>query len=173
MEQHEEVCRQGEEQGQGGAAVFPAFVFSVLQIPICALLCSQILGTKLTDEELKQREDTLVLLETLIRDMEAMFYKEKSGRNDNNRLASKAKAELDAERTGLNELLRLRCLSTLCNHCLNCCCYGRALLTHSQRGQLVARVAKVPLFFGSQLQTQTLISGSGVFFRRRDRRTRR
>ena len=60
--------------------------------------CCQLLGTKLTDEELKQREDALVLLESLIRDMEAMFYKEKTGQRDNNRLASKAKAELDAAR---------------------------------------------------------------------------
>jgi hypothetical protein len=66
------------------------------------------LGTKLTDEELKQREDTLVLLETLIRDMEAMFYKEKSGRNDNNRLASRAKAELDAEKNGKSVSVRFQ-----------------------------------------------------------------
>jgi hypothetical protein len=62
-----------------------------------------ILGTKLTDEELAARDETLRLLETLIRDMEALFHNEKKSRSGDNRLASKAKAELDAERQGLKE----------------------------------------------------------------------
>jgi hypothetical protein len=59
----------------------------------------QILGTKLTDEELQMQDDTLKLLETLMRDMEALFYKDKAT-GGNNRLASRAKAELDADRQG-------------------------------------------------------------------------
>jgi hypothetical protein len=74
----------------------PSFLLLVSSLVLARV---QILGTKLTDEELQMQDDTLKLLETLMRDMEALFYKDKAT-GGNNRLASRAKAELDADRQG-------------------------------------------------------------------------
>jgi hypothetical protein len=57
------------------------------------------MGTKLTDDELKAREDTVALMETLIRDMETMLYKDRSAPVGGGRIASKARAEMDKDRT--------------------------------------------------------------------------
>ena len=106
-------------------------------IKVVHCVVAQLMGTKLTDDELKAREDTVVLMETLIRDMEAMLYKDRSTPVGGGRIASKARAEMDKDRTSIKSRCVCCVLWLVCEkialHICECddlvCIYNRPFLT--------------------------------------------